>query len=186
MLFNLLYLLLIICFWNMLICLLLICILTMHICFQCICQFLKIHLSKKKQICKKVKYICCLNTCICFQWICFWDPKIPPADVGSFTRRVNPGSVPVTYHAQKIHGISTNDLADEAPFSVVGPAMTHFFNEHLRGRDAGVLVSHNTSTDLQYLPLLLLQLFLWVPQSDAIPPRSVPPHHFFRNYLVVN
>ena len=71
--------------------------------------------------------------------------------LGFFASRVNPGSVSVSYHAYQVHGISTADLKDEQSFEVVGSNMTLFFNKHLHGRDSGVLVAHNTSTDLQFL-----------------------------------
>ena len=71
--------------------------------------------------------------------------------LGFFASRVNPGSVSVSHHAYQVHGISTADLKDEQSFEVVGSNMTLFFNKHLHGRDSGVLVAHNTSTDLQFL-----------------------------------
>lgn len=71
--------------------------------------------------------------------------------LGTFTRRVNPGTVPVSHHAYQVHGISGNDLKTEMSFDVVGKQMVQFFQKHLRGQDSGVLVAHNTSTDLQFL-----------------------------------
>ena len=70
---------------------------------------------------------------------------------GEFTRRVNPGAVPVSYHAFKVHGISDKDLEKEDDFSVVGADLNEFFTTHLQDCDVGVLVAHNTSTDLQFL-----------------------------------
>ena len=66
-----------------------------------------------------------------------------------FERRVNPGSVQVSYHAFQVHGISNAALKGEKKFNVVGKELNAFFRKNLQGHDSGILVVHNISTDLQ-------------------------------------
>ena len=83
--------------------------------------------------------------------------------LGEFTRRVNTDGVPVSYHAFKVHGISDGDLEKEDNFSVVGTSLNKFFATHLQGCDVGVLVAHNTSTDLQFLCCEYIRASLTLP-----------------------
>ena len=87
--------------------------------------------------------------------------------LGKFESRVNPGSVSVTYNAYQVHGISTGCLKNEPTFDVVGLKMKTFLLKHLHGRDAGVFVAHNTSTDLQFLECEFIRAKIALPPKIA-------------------
>lgn len=71
--------------------------------------------------------------------------------LGMFEQQVNNGHIPIKERAFAVHGISAADLADAPPFERVGRDMNVFFDTHLGGHDAGVLVAHNGATDFQFL-----------------------------------
>lgn len=66
----------------------------------------------------------------------------------SWTARLNPG-LPVDEHTFRVHGITTDELADEPAFDAVEPELTR----RLRGIDGEqvVLVAHNAGTDIGVL-----------------------------------
>lgn len=48
-------------------------------------------------------------------------------------------------------GLSNKDLVDEAHFPAVASSLNRWFLSHLDSAPTGVLVSHNTATDIQFL-----------------------------------
>ena len=94
---------------------------------------------------------------------------------GHFSQKINPGGVRVNaYLSQNVHskfghifdgdtvthtltltfspaGLTNYMLRNEPKFEVVGPKLNEWFQEQMRGKTEGVLVSHNTPVDIQYL-----------------------------------
>ena len=66
---------------------------------------------------------------------------------------VHPGKVRIKPAAYRVHGISYTDMKDKDDFNKIGPVMTAWLQSHLTAvdTDTGVLVSHNGSTDFQFL-----------------------------------
>ena len=55
------------------------------------------------------------------------------------------------YVQNLLAGITWRELKRQPEFARVLPELNAWFNTHLRGRTAGVLVSHNNATDIQFL-----------------------------------
>ena len=55
-------------------------------------------------------------------------------------------------HANVMHAeLSYEDLKNEKPFAEVAVEMQAWFKQQMQGFEAGVLVSHNTAVDIQFL-----------------------------------
>ncbi len=98
----------------------------------------------------------------------------------SWSARVNPG-LPVDEHTFRVHGISTDELADEPAFDAVEPELTR----RLRGIDGEqvVLVAHNAGTDIgvlkreykllgQAMPELAVLDTMYLPRAVGVRPPS--------------
>lgn len=96
--------------------------------------------------------------------------------LGSFSRKINPGKARIsnflsdnihgkllyihelvdynhflTIATQCLTGIRNQDLVNEEHFPTVGRALNKWFTDQLQDTPIGVLVSHNTATDIQFI-----------------------------------
>ena len=117
--------------------------------------------------------------------------------LGSFSRLINPGSVAIdSYLTKKIHStcmntvlclgrlpclcpqscmlllhvteISAHTVANKPQFEVVAKELNQWFERHLQGNKTGVLVSHNTPVDVQFLATEYLRSNMKLPEAVTL------------------